>query len=348
MFSKEYKSLQRLKASPNAKRIKLEDSNSSSASVKSSIFSEEKSPSQSSKSRKKRLLENLKNTPKKSSVLEYTPKDLDSEESSDDDLGLVTLPPSILKLQNVNKESKRETEMKDAPVLSPQQSPGPKADVHDENFIKRIRNIRDSTTPKPKIDLVGDILTKKSDPQNVKAKFEHMKIPEVVSDKTVLRKRIKKYLQLVPRFLEGSEEMSFFYDLAQKQKEVGPHETMRQEDKYQIKWDDFVGGYYGIKRQFYISNIITNKYNKEIMKAAKRNTTIAYWGTDDYTKYVLANEIIIRLAMEDFDVTLERARDIIKATSEYGSVVTDLQELHESAESFKQDRKPLKIDDLFR
>lgn len=344
MFPKQYNSLRRVKGSPKAKRIKLDDDKGTPSSLKSDIFSDKEPSSQTSKNRNKRLLESLKTiSSRKSSVLDYTPNDLTSESSSDDDLELATIPPSV------SRPSTEETKPSlSKPSKSHLESPKPKPDDNETDFIQRIKNIRESATPKPKIDVVGDILNDKVDPDVVQTKFKHLKIPQVTSNKSNLYKRSKRYLELVPKFLNGSEKMSFFYDLAQLQRNSGAYDTLRQEDKYQINWDDFVGGYYGIKRQFYISNIILNKYNKEITKAAKRNSTIAYWGTDDFTKYVLANEIIIRMAMEDLNISLDEARDIIKKTSEYGSVITDSQELHDAIEPpVQNNNKPLKIDDLF-
>lgn len=169
-------------------------------------------------------------------------------------------------------------------------------------------------------NLISNIL-EKDNLSEIKIKYKGKEPPKVPT-KEALTNRMDKYLALVPSFLTGKENMSFFYDLAKQERDKTSNETLRQRDKYHINWQDFSGGYYGLERQQFIASTILQKFSSQLKQSLKKNTTLQFWGIEDFCKYILANEIIIRLIMEDYNCDFTKAEQIIKETSDYG-IVTD-------------------------
>lgn len=206
----------------------------------------------------------------------------------------------------------------------------------DDPASAEIDNILANETPNPEFlsaastdiasTLLGDpgtILEKltsdKIDP--VKRKFEHKHYPPTVKSKRLLKERVEKYLSLVPQILNGDIDASVFYTLAKNQCRRSNHETMTQDEKWEIDWSQYVGGYMGLKRQQFIALIVMSRYRKLLQ--SHKNRTVVYWTINGFATYVLANEIILRFIMEDMKCDQARATAIVRESVEYGTVVTD-------------------------
>ena len=101
-------------------------------------------------------------------------------------------------------------------------------------------------------------------------------------------------------------------------------ETMPALDKWRIKWEKYYGGYYGFQRQSIIGAYILDRYEKKLTKFCKDNKTARYWNMSQFSTYVLANEIIIRMIMEDMNLDFDKANfEFCLETVDYGIVVAD-------------------------
>lgn len=168
--------------------------------------------------------------------------------------------------------------------------------------------------------------------ESTREKFKEYHIPDPIASKKALLERIEKHLHIIPELLAGKIEMSYFYDLAKEQQRKSIGETINFKEKLLIDWSKFFGGYYGFKRQLFVASVIISKCRKELNSALKKNSTLAYWTPPGFSTYVLANEIIIRLIMEDFKCNFDKAENIIRETSDYGVVILDTVELNDDLE----------------
>lgn len=164
----------------------------------------------------------------------------------------------------------------------------------------------------------------------VKRKFKDKQYPAAVVSKRLLKQRVEKHLSLVPQILKGDIEASIFYTLAKNQCRRSDHETMTQDEKWDIDWAQFVGGYMGLKRQQFIALIVMSRYRKLLQSL--KNRTVEYWTINGFSTYVLANEIILRFIMDDMNCDQKRATAIVQESVEYGTVVTDSVDLVDDLE----------------
>lgn len=180
-------------------------------------------------------------------------------------------------------------------------------------------------------DIVQNMLSNKDQPdiEAIKLKYKSNKIPQLPHTKEQLQKRVEKHLAVIPKLLDGEISMTYFYELAKLYRNSIPNDTLRQRDKYLINWDEFTGGYYGLNRQFFISSLIIAQYKPELIKKSTKNPTLSFWGVEDFSKFILANEVIVRLIMEDYECDVAKAESIIKSTSEYGRIVSDSEALED-------------------
>lgn len=143
--------------------------------------------------------------------------------------------------------------------------------------------------------------------------------------KKELRRRVQHHLSVVPKLLAGKEELSVFYSLAYRQQEKLPHTTMSSGELFDIPWHQFIAGFYGLMRQNYISQMIQSEHGALLRRS--RNKTVVYWLPDMFATYVMAPEIIIRLVMEDMNLSKAKAEDLLRRTGDYGNHVADNTEM---------------------
>lgn len=203
-----------------------------------------------------------------------------------------------------------------------------------EDYMKKVRNEQD-------IDLncgfaveilKGNILStmedrKRENIEAIRDKFKEKGYPNPISSKKLLLKKTEDYLYIIPQILKGKIGTTYFYDMAKSQCELSTHETMTQKEKWNINWQKYFGGYYGFKRQLFIASIIISRLKKDLQHAANRNKAVSYWTINGFSTFVLANEIIIRFVMEEFNCNMTKAESILKESSEFGTTVSDSTEL---------------------
>ncbi|ODV70390.1 hypothetical protein HYPBUDRAFT_89454, partial [Hyphopichia burtonii NRRL Y-1933] len=156
----------------------------------------------------------------------------------------------------------------------------------------------------------------------VKKNYQHYNFPPPIKSRKLLKSRTLKYLDLIPSIIKG-KIASKYYNLAYQQQKTSSNSKMSKDEHWQISWNKYVGGYYGLERQHFINLVILSKWRNLINSKELSNPTLRYWTTNDFSAYVLANEIIIRLVMEDMHCSQSKAEDIINKTTEYGTIVMD-------------------------
>lgn len=166
--------------------------------------------------------------------------------------------------------------------------------------------------------LKGDIDSAKTG--SVREKYNERSFP-LPKSKTQLKSRVESLLPVIPRLLAGEEELSYHYTLASAQRKRLRNSSMSASERWDIQWAKYVGGFYGLRRQTFISTLIQEEYADILAK--NRNKTLSYWYADMFCTYVLANEIILRLMMEDLLLLKKEAEKLMKETVDYGTHVAD-------------------------
>ncbi|KAK6205477.1 RTC4-like domain-containing protein [Scheffersomyces amazonensis] len=240
-------------------------------------------------------------------TLEIKDEEIKDETTDDFDDGIIKIP-----------ELSKELIKKDTSIL-----PG-LSDIEDEDEIEEIPSY-DGFAVKVANGNILHELTKQNQSKidEIKRNYKKYKLPNTIESKKKLYKKAKRYLDIIPNILKGKESTSYYYELAKKQRDSSPHETMAVSEKWEIDWKKYFGGYYGFKRQSLLGDLISNKFDKELRAAEKRNKTVSYWTTNAFSTYILANEIIIRMTMDDMKLSFTKAEDIIKSTVEFGIIVAD-------------------------
>ncbi|CAK7896890.1 hypothetical protein CAAN1_03S05732 [[Candida] anglica] len=164
---------------------------------------------------------------------------------------------------------------------------------------------------------------KKYEKKLMEEKYKDAKYPKSIISKQRLVNRIEKYLKVVPQILKGKLDTCYIYPMAKRQYEQSTHETMTQQEKWDIDWQKYFGGYFGFQRQSFIASRITTRYYNELNMASKKNSLLNYWTISGFATFVLANEVIIRLIMEDYQCEFDKAEKIMKESTEYGVAVSD-------------------------
>lgn len=163
----------------------------------------------------------------------------------------------------------------------------------------------------------------------IREKYDIAKFP-LPNSKAKLKQRVDAHIDIIPKILAGEKELSFYYTLALNQRKRLKHSTMTLEERWDIEWAKYIGGFYGLQRQLFISTLIQNKYSELLSKSS--NKTVKYWTPDMFATYVLANEIILKLVMEDMDLLKPEAEKVMKDTIDYGCKVADDEEFQDDLE----------------
>lgn len=171
--------------------------------------------------------------------------------------------------------------------------------------------------------------------KDVLQKYKRYNIPKPIKYKSKLLERADKHMKVIRKILEQKQEPSSYYYLARKQCYKSKHETMSAQEKWSIEWESYFGGYYGFQRQSIIGSYILEKYENKLLKFSNGNKTVSYWTVPQFSTYVLANEIIIRMIMEDMNMDFKEAETFCQKTTDYGTMVADAievvnEEYHES------------------
>lgn len=157
-------------------------------------------------------------------------------------------------------------------------------------------------------------------------RFKEYGIPKPVTSKRELAVRVERHLQVARKVLTQKKGSSF-YNSAKNILNQSRHDTMTLKEKLEIDWNIFYGGYYGLKRQLFIGNIIVSQLHDELRTSAGNCREISYWTINGFSSFVLANEVILSMIMEDFKCDREKAENIARETVDYGKAITDTRDI---------------------
>lgn len=225
----------------------------------------------------------------------------------------------------IYKKEKQEELIKIAPAKAPAVQP--------QNFLELDRLLSQpvavarpavQASSLPNAILEGRLESTKKD--GVRAKYAKRTFA-LPTSKRALKARVAKHLPVIPRLLAGEEELSFYYTLAHLQRKGLPHKTMTLAERWDIRWDRYVCGFYGLRRQQFISTLIQAAHNDVLAKST--NKTIMYWTPDMFSTYVLANEVILRIVGEDTGLDRGAVEKLMRETADYGCHLADEIELED-------------------
>lgn len=160
---------------------------------------------------------------------------------------------------------------------------------------------------------LGTALGEKS--EQIMAKYKDANFP-MAKTKQELRQQAQKYLHVIPELLEGKVEMLVFYTLAVEQRKNSLAKIMDAAEREKVKWKNFVGGFYGFARQHCISELVFIRFRDLLFKSS--NKTIRFWTPEGFSDYVLANEIILRMVMDDMKISMKEAERVLRQTADFG------------------------------
>lgn len=160
----------------------------------------------------------------------------------------------------------------------------------------------------------------------VEEKYNSYGLPETISSKRELSRRAKRHFPALHRTLQDGKG-SFFYDRAKHILLRSRHDTMTLAEKQELDWQEFIGGYYGLKRQLFIGNLIASQLHEQLRQRAKDSRVVSYWTVGGFSSFVLANEVILAMIAEDFGCEMPRAEAIAQETVDYGTAIADTRDL---------------------
>lgn len=188
-----------------------------------------------------------------------------------------------------------------------------------KNDVASLKDVPVSLLPQQIIK--GHMDSTKLDDIRIKYALADFPLPK---SKTELKKRVACISSIIPKLLNGEEELSYHYTLALEQRKSLKNTTMSSSERWDISWEKYIGGFYGLRRQSFISTLIQTEFATLLRE--NRNKTIAYWSPDMFSTYVLANEIILRLVMDDMKLLKKEAEQLLRDTVDFGSHLADERE----------------------
>ncbi|RLV95185.1 Restriction of telomere capping protein 4 [Spathaspora sp. JA1] len=330
---------------------------------KNAVYVHQSEPSSSNQISQKNVLE--------SSIAKSAGSLYPTIDSSDDDEGMIDIekllsasPPkaksegksAFVDSENHNKSNEKRKKVSEEPessessessdeevilVKDVREELGEKEEDEEAEKEEEEKNIKPKVVPED-LDNSTSILKSlsgqsQSKIDSIKRKYKGKGIPNPIVSRKSLIERSEKHLTTVTKILRGKHPPSFYYELAKKQKENSIHETMGSVEKWKVNWESYYGGYYGLKRQSIIGTLIQNRLQQQLKRSVKTNRTVSYWTIPRFCTYVLANEIIIRMIMEDMNCDFDEAEEIIRTTTDYGIVVADSVEVEFDLENSDDD-----------
>lgn len=234
-------------------------------------------------------------------------------------------------------------ELIDLHTISPSRSLAPTDFSEMDRLISLPHKPKDKPTPKKLFASTllgsdGNILSnfEREQHQNIdaiRAKYAHLPLP--ITSKKALRLRVLAHKHTIAKILQ--QQSSHFYSIARDQRQRSNHSTMSKDDNWDINWSRLMGGYYGSKRQHFISSVVMSEFKHAIVTST--DATVQYWDPHRFTTYVLANEIIVRLAMEDLACDQQEAERVVESSHDYGEVVANAVAMEDDLDVHAESKK---------
>ncbi|CCG24137.1 hypothetical protein CORT_0E05520 [Candida orthopsilosis Co 90-125] len=158
--------------------------------------------------------------------------------------------------------------------------------------------------------------------RDILRRYKSKRIPAPITTRSELLKRARVHFKDLGHIIAGEKSPSEYYVKAKELQRNSAHETMTAKEQTKVDWEQFYGGYYGFQRQSIIGNEITKVCKNDLQKHRK-NPTMSYWSIPSFATHVLANEVIIRMIMEDLNLDFEAAEKFCQESTDYGIVIAD-------------------------
>ncbi|CCD25725.1 Rtc4p NDAI_0F04070 [Naumovozyma dairenensis CBS 421] len=153
---------------------------------------------------------------------------------------------------------------------------------------------------------------------------------------------IQPYLSVVDEVLKG-KLASIYYFEAREAFEHSSKPYLSIEEFRRLDLNKFLAGFYGFKRQFKVGEEILNVYKKSLER--NKSATLRWWGIEDFSKYVLAPEVLASFQMsrmqaikKNDSVERQEVYDLFDDTVEYGISVSDTDPLEKWEVSVEESR----------
>lgn len=249
-----------------------------------------------------------------------------SDESSDDEL---IQTKNISKYDNEGKRAISELELANIDLIASRESDGNKTAkpvLTDDStfFLNTLSSDTEEWDPMAALQERS-----RSIKEAIASKYKNTKFDHVTRSKRALRNRVCDNINIIDELLLDFKKRSMFYDKAEMQARSSLNETLSASDRNTIDWNSYFGGYFGFKRQLFISSVIFSLRKKELLQAAKKYPVVSFWTIDGFCTYILANELILKFIMQDFQCSLDDAKNTISDSVEYGLYVTDTIDMHD-------------------
>lgn len=268
----------------------------------------------------------------------------DSSDKSDDELAIIDTAKMDEFMKSLKKKEKLEfNSSEESPVLELREvsvADVPNLDNYGVGFSSKIdsKNILHSLE-----------LEQQSKVEPIREKFKDYLIPETILSQKELLSRAEAHFDIIPKLLDGDLPVSSYFKQARRQRKSSKLQVMDTNEHWHIDWEQYFAGYYGFKRQSIIGEHIAKKFYKQLLNCD--SDTVVYWTIPKFCTYILANEIIIRMVMEDIQrgrykgkkikqqELIKEAERIIRETVEYGTVVADSIEVENDIDFPEDDKK---------
>ena len=145
-----------------------------------------------------------------------------------------------------------------------------------------------------------------------------------------LQEKCQPFLHVAMDLLDGKIPSGFYMDAKAIFKKSNSS-MLSTNQLRQLDLSQFSAGYYGLMRQYIVSEMIVKEYEAKLK--ANRSPILKWWGIEDFSTYVLAPEVLLSLCIsemdmkpeegEDMEDVRERAFELFENTREFGLKVAD-------------------------
>lgn len=157
--------------------------------------------------------------------------------------------------------------------------------------------------------------------------MDKYKLPQILYASELVE-RATPLLSIVKDMYRGVVDSHYKFE-ANKMRQSSQKAILSMQEFRNMDLSKFMAGYYGMKRQFKIGEIILQKYKPFLLK--RQGDTMKWWGVSDFAYYVLAPEVLVSLCIQEMQLSSdvydrnarETAYDIFANTVKFGTQVAD-------------------------
>ncbi|CCH58361.1 hypothetical protein TBLA_0A05680 [Henningerozyma blattae CBS 6284] len=174
-----------------------------------------------------------------------------------------------------------------------------------------------------------------------------------------LIEKVEPYIYVAKEIIDRKRGSKYYGDAINVFKN-SKRVSLTHEEFTSIDMTKFQAGFYGVKRQLRVGDLIAEELRQDLLRCG--SPVVKWWGVVDYSRYVLAPEVLIHLCLEEVFLNkknihyaknkkkdemdlLDDAYTLFEDTIEFGSIVADTDPLERWEEQSEIDElKRLKLD----